>query len=85
MRSEGFDLTPPSEAQLASLAAELSDEELRRRYDPTRMTALDVYPDIWTRGPGEAAFDYLLDAFNELRDFVSATSARGDSMIVSIV
>jgi hypothetical protein len=48
------------------------------------MTALDVYPNIWTR-PGEAAFDYLLDGFHELREFVSATSARGDSMIVSIV
>ncbi|HEU4837668.1 MAG TPA: YfbM family protein [Pyrinomonadaceae bacterium] len=78
-------LRPDQVSQFAAFLAELSDEELRRRYDPTRMTALDVYPDIWTRGPGEAAFDYLLDAFNELRDFVSATSARGDSMIVSIV
>jgi len=80
-------LRPDQVSQFAAFLAELSEEELKRRYDPTRMTALDIYPRIWTRpeADGETALDYLLDAFKELREFVTATAAKGDSMIVSIV
>ena len=74
-------------SQFAAFLAELSNEELLRRYNPTRMSALEIYPEIWTRpeAPGESSFDYLLEAFEDLRDFVTTTSARGDALIVSIV
>lgn len=81
-------LRPDQVSQFAAFLAELSHDELARRYDPARMTALDIYPAvIWTRPtpPGESEFDFLFQAFEELRDFVTATSTRGDSLIVSIV
>ena len=81
-------LRPDQVSQFATFLAGLSHEELARRYDPTRMTALEIYPEvIWSRpaAPGESAFDYLLEAFEDLRNFVTATSTRGDSLIVSII
>jgi hypothetical protein len=81
-------LRPVQVSQFASFLAELSHEELARRYNPTRMTALEISPKaIWTRpaAPGESGFDYLCAAFEELRDFVTATADRGDSLIVSVI
>jgi hypothetical protein len=80
-------LRPDQVAQFATFLAELTDDELLRRYNPTRMSALEIYPEIWMRpeAPGESGFDYLLESFETLRDFVKTTSARGESLIVSIV
>lgn len=81
-------LNPDQVSQFAAFLAELSPDELARRYSPARMTAVEIYPDvIWTRpaAPGESAFDYLFEAFEELRDFVTATSTRGDFLIVSVI
>lgn len=80
-------LGPEQVSRFAAFLAELSRDELARRYDPARMTALEIYPDvIWLRPspPGESEFDWLFGAFEELRDFVIATARRGDSLIVSI-
>lgn len=80
-------LRPDQVSQFAAFLAELSHDELARRYNPTRMTELDIYPAvIWLRPtpPGESEFDYLFETFEELKDFVTAASTRGDSLIVSI-
>ncbi len=80
-------LGPDQVSQFAAFLTGLSRDELARRYNPTRMTALDIYPKvIWLRPTpdGESQFDYLFETFEELRDFVTATSTRGDSLIVSI-
>lgn len=81
-------LSPDQVSQFAAFLVELSHDELARRYDPARMATLEIYPDvIWTRpaAPGESAFDSLFEAFEELRDFVTATSTRGYYLIVSII
>ncbi len=80
-------LRPDQVSQFAAFLTGLSRDELARRYNPTRMTELDIYPKvIWLRPTpdGESEFDYLFETFEELRDFVTATSTRGDSLIVSI-
>lgn len=77
-------LRPDQVSQFATFLAELSDDELARRYNPTRMTALGIYSKR-RPAPGEEEFEILLEAFKDLRDFVTATSARGDSLIVSII
>ena len=81
-------LRPAQVSQFAAFLAELSHEELARRYDPERMTALGIYPEvIWMRptAPGESRFDYLFEYFEALRDFVTETAKRGESLIVSII
>ena len=77
-----------SAAQVAAFAAflqRLSREELSRRYDPVRMTELDIYPSIWNR-PEEAEQnrEYLLDAYERLRDFVVLAAAEGDQLVVMV-
>jgi hypothetical protein len=81
-------LSPDHVSQFATFLVELSHDELARRYSPPRMTALEIYPDvIWTRpaAPGESAFDYLFEAFEKLRDFVTATATKREWLIVSVV
>ena len=81
-------LSPDQVSQFAAFLRELSHDELARRYNPARMTELEIYPDvIWMRPapPGESEFDYLFEAFEELRDFVTATSTKGDYLIVCII
>jgi hypothetical protein len=80
-------LRPDQVSQFATFLADLSYEELARRYDPARMTALEIYPDvIWMRpeAPGESARDYLFGAFEDLRAFVTETAKTGESVIISI-
>lgn len=81
-------LRPDQVSQFATFLAELSREELARRYSPTRMTELEIYPEvIWTRpaAPGESAFNYLFEAYEQMNDFVTTTAAKGDSLIVSVI
>ena len=76
-------LRPDQVSQFATFLTGLSDDELARRYDPTRMTAVGIYSKRWP--PGDKEFEILLEAFKDLRDFVTETSARGESLIVSII
>jgi hypothetical protein len=77
-----------SAAQVAAFAAflqSLSREELARRYDPVRMTELDIYPSIWNRPEEEGQNrEYLLDAYESLRDFVTAALAEGDQLVLMV-
>jgi hypothetical protein len=78
-------LGPARTRAFATYLAALTPEELARRYDPARMTTLDIYPDvIWQRAAdaGESELPYLLSAFEKLRTFVRSAAAGGDGMIV---
>ena len=61
----------------------LSPEELRRRFEPRRMMELEIYPEVWDDHESEARteLDYLLAAFEELRQFVAETADAGDGAI----
>ena len=50
-----------------------------------RTTELDIYPSIWNR-PEEAEQnrEYLLDAYERLRDFVVLAAAEGDQLVVMV-
>ena len=59
----------------------LTGNELRGRFDPARMTELEVYPFGWSDDPdGELA--YLLEFYRELRVFVRRTAERGHGLLV---
>jgi hypothetical protein len=79
-------LRPEQVRDFAAFLAALTPEELRRRFDPARMAALEIYPDpIWER-PDEmpAELDHLIESFEALRDFVAAAAAAGDAVVVSV-
>ena len=74
-------LTPAQVREVAAALAGLTEEELRRRFDPAQMQALNIYPDvIWTRD-GKDALDYVMAHFEPLVRFYADTAGRGDGII----
>ena len=66
---------------------ELSEDELRRRYDPKRMTGLKIDSvSLWqgATAPAGAVPALLLEAFNELRAFTGRAAAAGDAIVVHL-
>ena len=65
----------------------LDADELVRRYDPERMTALEIYPDvIWKRKaePGGSPLEWLITSFEEVRRFVDNAAAAGDCVVITV-
>lgn len=75
-----------SSAQVKELAVALAgvdEAELRRRFDPEKMMAADIYPTIWDRPPEEDdTLTWLLGTFTEMRVFVTKAAADGQGLIV---
>jgi hypothetical protein len=71
-------------AQVAEIAGALQspglEQELHRRFDAPTMTQLGIYPGTWETGD----HDWLIDAFQTLRDFYAAASKAGQSVVTVI-
>jgi hypothetical protein len=77
-------LTPRQVGEIAEELGKLTIEDLRARYKPVEMTALQIYPElIWERD-GEEGFDYLAENFEVMATFYRDAAARGDGVILSI-
>ena len=79
-------LRPDDVRALAEHLATLDTDELTRRFDPERMTKLDIYPDVIWKRPEEtdAPRGFLLDAFTGLREFVGGVARDGDAIVICI-
>jgi hypothetical protein len=65
----------------------LSEDELRRRYDPKRMTEMKIDPAGWWQRPTEPAdapLVQLLESFNELRAFIDRAAPAGNGLVVHL-
>ncbi len=60
---------------------ELPFEQLARHYDPEKLSAQDVYPNIWLRD--DDALDYLQYHYEVLVRFFAAAAASGSAAIMS--
>jgi len=71
--------------EVAEISADLGrpelEAELEDRFDPTRMTALAIYPGGWRSGDCE----WVLDGFRQLRGFLADASARGAAVVTCLV
>jgi Domain of unknown function (DUF1877) len=76
-------LRPVHVRQFAAFLSELSQDELTRRYNPEQMMKLEIYPEVWNRGD-EEDLEYLLDAFDDLREFVRTAANAGDAIVVLV-
>ncbi|HYR09588.1 MAG TPA: YfbM family protein [Longimicrobium sp.] len=72
----------PGVQRFADFLASFDREELLRRYDPSRMKELDIYPKIWDDEGEGGAFDYLWEYFQVLCDFVAEAARRRSGMII---
>jgi Domain of unknown function (DUF1877) len=78
-------LRPEKVRRLSQYLDSLSPADLERRYDPVRMTKLDIYPAvIWQHEARDSLVEWLLDCFSEVKTFINRAAAAGDGVIVHI-
>jgi Domain of unknown function (DUF1877) len=73
-------LTPEQVTDLNNQISKITVEDLRQKYDPEKMTELDVYPNVW-EDEGEESFEYLSDNFLEVQQLYSDASKNGQAII----
>jgi hypothetical protein len=74
-------------SRFAELLDALSPDELERRYDPARMTQLDIYPSRIWQAPhpdGESPLRWLITCYIDLRVFMAGAAEAGDAVIVHL-
>ena len=68
---------------LVRALASLTNEDLTKNFDAPAMTKASVYPSIWDRTEErDETLAWLLQAFAELRTFVTSAADAGDALLV---
>jgi hypothetical protein len=75
-------LRPGDVRRVADALGEVDGDDLHGRFDPTAMTAADVYPFIWDED--DVFAEYLAPSFEMLRDFYARAASRGDAVLAVI-
>ncbi|HSP15842.1 MAG TPA: YfbM family protein [Thermoanaerobaculia bacterium] len=60
----------------------ISEEQLRARYDPKRMTELHIYPEIIWQRDGEEALEYVLEYHQQLWSFLRDAAAEHQGCVM---
>ena len=76
-------LRPVHVRQFAAFLSELSQDELTRRYNPEQMMKLEIFPEVWNRGD-EEDLEHLLDAFDDLREFMRTAANAADAIVLLV-
>ena len=64
---------------------QLSDEDLRGRFDPGDMTSKEIYPEIWDRPPEEDdTLSYVLEHVGTLREFLAQAVEQRQGLVVHL-
>jgi hypothetical protein len=74
-------LTPGQVKEVDTELSKITVAELTKKFDPKRMTELEIYPDIWE---GEGILDYLLEYFKEVQG-IYATAAKNNEAIITFI
>jgi hypothetical protein len=73
--------------RFAEFLSTLTREQLASRYDPRRMTELQIYPDvIWQRRspPDKSPQTWLLDCFTDVQRFVREAARAGEAVVIHV-
>ena len=69
--------------EIAAALNTVNRDVLSARFDWQKMARARIYPNIWGRRDQETENrDYLLDAFEAVRDFVAGAAEAGEALIV---
>ena len=74
-------LTPEQVKELNVELAEISTAELKSRYDPKKMTDMDIYPNAWDE---DGIVDYLTDYFQIVQQ-VFSDATKNDEAIIAFI
>jgi hypothetical protein len=88
----GTPLVDMDEIQVLSLSSQkvvefdlylqtISNDFLKKQYNPKRMMELEIYPSPWKDSED---LEYLLEHFEELKEFVSKTVKKHKGLILSL-
>ena len=79
-------LPPARTGAFSAFLDSLTRQELERRFDPAKMTALEIYPETWAREAPQRHIELgvLLDSFDDLQAFVGETARAGDGLVVYV-
>jgi hypothetical protein len=78
-------LRPAKTRTFSGFLDSLTRQELERRFDPARMTALEIYPETWSRASQrDTELSWLLESFDDLQAFVGDTARAGDGLVVYV-
>ncbi|MBS1667629.1 MAG: YfbM family protein [Bacteroidetes bacterium] len=72
-------LTPEQVAELNNQIAKITIADLKQKYDPKKMTELEVYPTIWDEG--DQAFAYLSEYFVTVQQVYFEATKNGEAII----
>jgi len=75
-------LTPDQVRVVSQALAAISTDDFKQRYDPVQLTEKGVYPQVWD--DDESGKQYVVDYFDELKEFY-ATAAREGQAIVTYI
>jgi len=78
--------TPDEVGKIAKFLESQKETDLRQRLDPEKMAELEIYPDIWDRisNPDEEneEWDYLLDGFRRMKQFIQEAATKRMALLV---
>jgi hypothetical protein len=72
-------LTPEEVKEINVELSAITVEEITKRFDPRRMTELEIYPNAWE---GDGILNYLLDYFKEVQVTYSVAARNNEGIIV---
>ncbi len=72
-------LTPEQVADLNNEISTITIEDLKQKFNPKKMTELEVYPTIWDEG--DDTFDYLVEGFSTLQNVFANATKNGEAII----
>lgn len=77
-------LTSSQVREVAAALSQVSDDDLRARFDPVKMEEMGIYPQGWDRTPAEELFRYLREQFGELKQFIEGAAEQGRALIICV-
>ncbi|MEG0852186.1 MAG: YfbM family protein [Flavobacterium sp.] len=75
-------LTPDEVVELNNEISTITVADLKQKFNPEKMTELQIYPTIW--GEGDDAFEYLADGFSSVQN-IFANAAKNSEAIITFI
>ncbi len=70
---------PRQVVEINALLQSIEQEDLKKAFQPQKMTEAEVYPNSWDEG--EEIFDYILENFEIFKERYAQAAAAGDALI----
>lgn len=66
------------------ILSRISIEDFKLRFEPDKMMANEIYPEIWDRKDEDGNLDYLIEYYEGLKHFISNAARNKMGIIISI-